>query len=277
MGSVAQLVPTPPAPPRPPASSGETRPQGSFHFFEGLVVSDPGSLAGQRSATFSLSLLVHVVLLAAVIIVPLLAHDVLPAPQGALQAFFVQPQEVAAPPPPPPPPAAGPKVMPKAPVKVQAVDPARFVAPIEVPNQIQPETNIDFGIEGGVPGGVEGGVPGGVVGGVVGGIPDAAPPPAKVVRVGGMVHPPKLLVKVPPEYPPLAASARVQSLIILEARVGLDGRVKDVKVLRGHPLFDESALAAVRQWRYQPLLLNGEPTEFILTVTVMFNLQGGVQ
>ena len=53
--------------------------------------------------------------------------------------------------------------------------------------------------------------------------------------------------------------------------------MKDVKVLRGHPLFDESALAAVRQWRYQPLLLNGEPTEFILTVTVMFNLQGGVQ
>jgi protein TonB len=49
--------------------------------------------------------------------------------------------------------------------------------------------------------------------------------------------------------------------------------VKTVKVLRGHPLFDESAMEAVKQWRYQPLLLNGEPTGFILTVTVNFNLQ----
>ena len=49
--------------------------------------------------------------------------------------------------------------------------------------------------------------------------------------------------------------------------------MKNVKVLRGHPLFDESAMQAVKQWRYQPLLLNGEPTGFILTVTVNFNLR----
>jgi protein TonB len=60
--------------------------------------------------------------------------------------------------------------------------------------------------------------------------------------------------------------------VIVEAQVGTNGQVKTVTILRGIPLLDDSALAAVRQWRYQPLLLNGEPTEFILTVTVTFNL-----
>ena len=54
--------------------------------------------------------------------------------------------------------------------------------------------------------------------------------------------------------------------------MGTDGRVQEVKVLRGHPLFDEAALAAVRQWRYQPLLLNGIPMPFVATVTVQFNI-----
>ena len=59
----------------------------------------------------------------------------------------------------------------------------------------------------------------------------------------------------------------------MEAQVDTHGVVKSVNLLRGHPLFDEAALAAVRQWRYRPLLLNGEPTEFIVTVTINFSLQ----
>ena len=57
-------------------------------------------------------------------------------------------------------------------------------------------------------------------------------------------------------------------MLILEAEVDVRGYVKAVKVLRGHPLFDEAATDAVKQWRYQPLLLNGEPTGFVLTVTM---------
>ena len=126
----------------------------------------------------------------------------------------------------------------------------------------------------GVAGGVEGGVPGGVVGGVVGGLPsDAPPPPAKVVRIGGQIAQPKLIRQVKPVYPDLAVQSRVSALVILEAEVDTRGYVKTVKVLRGHPLFDDAAMEAVKQWRYQPLLLNGEPTGFILTVTVNFNLQ----
>ena len=71
----------------------------------------------------------------------------------------------------------------------------------------------------------------------------------------------------------LAKASRVSALLILEAEVDVRGYVKAVKVLRGHPLFDDAAQEALKQWRYQPLLLNGEPTGFILTVTMNFNLQ----
>jgi protein TonB len=153
--------------------------------------------------------------------------------------------------------------------------PSAFIAPIEVPDQIKPEAaTLDLGgVEGGVPGGVEGGVPGGVVGGVVGGLPAAPPPPPKVVRIGGKVVAPKLVHRVEPKYPELAVQARAQAIMILEAHVGTDGHVKDVTILRGQPLFDEAALSAVKQWRYQPLLLNGVPTEFVLTVTLVFKIE----
>jgi protein TonB len=157
-------------------------------------------------------------------------------------------------------------------------EPPRFVAPIEVPTEVLPELGLDLGVEGGVPGGVEGGVPGGVVGGIVGGLPDVPPPPpVRVVRVGGQLLPPKQLRRTDPVYPDLAVQARVQGLVVIEAHVGVDGAVKDVRVLRSIPLLDDAALAAVRQWRYQPLLLNGERMEFLLTVTVKFNLRAAAE
>ena len=75
-----------------------------------------------------------------------------------------------------------------------------------------------------------------------------------------------------PEYPMLAQQARVQGFVILEARVGVDGAVQSARVIRSIPLLDEAALAAVQQWRYQPLLLNGMPMPFVLTVTVVFKI-----
>lgn len=112
------------------------------------------------------------------------------------------------------------------------------------------------------------------MGGIVGGLPSDAPAPAAPapVRVGGMIQAPKLVNRVNPQYPEIARSARTTATLILEATVGPDGRVNDVKVLRGQPLFDGAALEAVRQWRYQPLLLNGIPVPFIVTITLNFNL-----
>jgi len=245
--------------------------------FHNLVLSEPRSLWRGRSTTLMVSLALHSALLFAIIIVPLVFYDFLPAPGEVTRAFFVAPPDVAPPPPPPPPPPpAGVRAVTRTPVAPRLVEPDAFVAPIEVPDVIAPEMTIDIGgAEGGVPGGVEGGVPGGVVGGIVGGLPsDAPPPPARVVRIGGQLIAPKLIHQVAPDYPELARQARLQAVIILEAWIGTDGRVKGVKVLRGAPLFDDPAMAAVKQWRYKPLLLNGQPTEFILTVTISFKLDG---
>ncbi len=242
-------------------------------LFQSLVLSEPEKVAGRKSTTLIISVLLHLALAVAVAILPLLFYNSMPG-QEALKAFFVAPLEVSAPPPPPPPPPAGAKAVVKPAPKVNMAQPQGFVAPIDVPNEIKPEEGLDLGVEGGVPGGVEGGVPGGVVGGVVGGLPnEAPPPPARVVRIGGQLAQPKLLRKIEPKYPDLAVASRVSALVILEAEVDTRGYVKSVTVLRGHPLFDESAKEAVKQWRYQPLLLNGEPTGFILTVTMNFNLQ----
>jgi protein TonB len=158
--------------------------------------------------------------------------------------------------------------------RVELSGPQAFVAPIEVPAEITPEEGLDLGVEGGMEGGVEGGVPGGVVGAVIGGLPTVVPPPPqRVVRIGGRLAPPRIIQRVEPVYPQLAVQARLSGMVILEALVDERGRVRSVKLLRGHPLLDEAAMEAVRHWRYQPLLLNGEPTAFILTVTVAFNLR----
>jgi protein TonB len=174
------------------------------------------------------------------------------------------------PPPPPPPPSAAPP--PKTPQPVANPN----AAPIEAPKQIVPETP-SVGVSEGVPGGVEGGVPGGVMGGVVGGLPEAPPPPPPPpqapVRVGGAIKQPTKLKNVPPVYPPIAQSARVQGVVIIEATIGADGKVKDAKVLRSIPLLDQAALDAVKQWVFTPTLLNNVPVPVIMTVTVNFTLQ----
>jgi periplasmic protein TonB len=150
-------------------------------------------------------------------------------------------------------------------------------APTEAPKEIVPEVPAATGVSEGVPGGVEGGIPGGTLGGVVGGLPSAPPPPppppTAPVRVGGNIKAPNKVRHVNPVYPPIAQSARVQGIVIVEATIGPDGRVKDAKVLRSIPLLDQAALDAVKQWQFTPTLLNGVPVPVIMTVTVNFTLQ----
>jgi protein TonB len=105
--------------------------------------------------------------------------------------------------------------------------------------------------------------------------PPAAPEPAapaEAVRVGGSIKEPRKLKNVAPIYPQTARQARVQGVVILECRIGTEGKVTDVKVLRGIPLLDGSATEAVRRWEYEPTLLNGVPVPVIMTVTVNFRL-----
>ena len=90
------------------------------------------------------------------------------------------------------------------------------------------------------------------------------------VRVGGMVEAPLKLRHVAPVYPALAQRAGVAGVVILECVIDKAGRIAGARVLRGHPLLDEAALDAVRQWTYRPTLLNGTPVEVVMTVTVRF-------
>jgi protein TonB len=248
---------------------------------------EPG---GARLVTVSLSVLAHALAAATVVIVPLLyATDPLPRPPDML-AFVVQ----TAPPPPPPPPAA-PRAEPRQkpprpkPAVRRAATPALRKsattppAPVEAPSGVAPETGLEnagadelFEGIGGTPGGIDGGVAGGLAGGIVGGLGDhiLPPPPAppRPIRVGGQITPPRLVRRVNPAYPPVAERAKIEGTVILEATVGPRGRVRDVRVLRSHPLLATSAVEAVRQWEYEPLILNGKPQPFILTVTVSYHL-----
>jgi len=79
---------------------------------------------------------------------------------------------------------------------------------------------------------------------------------------------------VAPIYPDIAKQARVQGVVVLEATIDASGHVDNLRVLRGVPLLNEAAIAAVKQWVYSPTLLNGTPVPLIMTVTVNFTLGG---
>jgi len=241
-------------------------------LFEDLIDSDKVKHRTRQSTTVPVSLVIHLVAAALIVLVPLMSAGQLPEPTGGVKAFFAEPLSAPAPPPPPPPPAARATLAPKVAPKVVSQQ-NQFVAPVDVPEEIRPEEGLDLGVEGGVSGGVEGGVPGGVVGGVVGGLPDAPPPPVQqAVRVGGQIKEPKKLKNIAPVYPPIATQARVQGVVILECTISPQGKVTEVKVLRGIPLLDQAAIDAVKQWVYTPTLLNGVPVPVIMTVTVNFKL-----
>ena len=75
-----------------------------------------------------------------------------------------------------------------------------------------------------------------------------------------------------PEYPPIAQSAKVTGVVIMEVVIGDDGKVLGARVVRSIPLLDQAALDAVRQWEFTPVLLNGVPARIIMSVTVNFTL-----
>lgn len=96
----------------------------------------------------------------------------------------------------------------------------------------------------------------------------------ETVRIEGEIMPPKLLKHVYPEYPREAIEARTQGIVILEATTDIDGTVKDLKVIKTvSPLLDQAAIDAVRQWVYEPLIINGKAKRAILKVQIKFELR----
>lgn len=202
--------------------------------------------------------------------------------------------ELIAPPlPPPPPPAAtrAPSHSSAAKVVPKLFVPPRVVAPVPIPQQAAiaanapalPDLSADGGVVGGIPGGVPGGVLGGSLGGSIGAPPAPkvqapAPAPAPVaqapsqIRVGGDVQAARLLHEVQPVYPPIARQARIAGTVALSATIAPDGKVQDLRVVRGNPLLVDAAVNAVKQWTYRPTYLNGQPVQVLTEVDVRFTL-----
>jgi protein TonB len=243
--------------------------------FVGYLCYSAAKSGDWKRATLPVAYILEIIIIGITVIIPLIYTDALPKAQ--LMTFLVAPPP---PPPPPPPPAKAPPVVVH---KVSMQD--LMKAPTVIPKTIakikdQPvvqSAGVVGGVTGGVPGGQMGGVLGGIIGGVTGGPPPPPPPKPTTpqrIRVGGQVEAAKLIYKPTPEYPPLAKMARIQGTVRLEAIISKDGTIQDLKVLNGHPLLVKSALDAVKQWRYQPTLLNGEPVEVVTEIDVNFTLAG---
>ncbi|MBL8232104.1 MAG: energy transducer TonB [Bryobacterales bacterium] len=255
-------------------------------MFEQSLVDGRG--ATSKPWTVFVSFLSQLGLVGVLILIPLIYTDTLP--KATLTSFLVAPPP---PPPPPPPPAAA------QPVKIVKVAPRQFdagrlMAPKQIPKEVAmikeeelpPAMAANVGVVGGVPGGVPGGTPGGVIGGIIGAVPSAAPPPPppppvkkeekpptpQRIRVGGNVQSAKLVRQPKPVYPPLAKQARIQGTVKFQAIIGKDGTIQNLQLISGHPLLVPSATEAVKQWVYQPTLLNGEPVEVVTQIDVNFTL-----
>jgi protein TonB len=243
-------------------------------MFEDSLIESGNKLKTKRLSTTILSFFGQFALIGVLILIPLIYTDALPKTQ--LMTFLVAPPP---PPPPPPPPAAAPVKV----VKIQSeVINGQLRTPTKIPDKVQmikeEENPPDMGA--GVPGGVPGGIPGGAAGGVIGGIVNQTAAIPKVatpqrVRVSTGVATGLLIKKVTPNYPPLAKQARIQGQVILQAEISKDGTIQNLQLISGHPMLAPAAIEAVKQWRYKPYLLNGEPVAVETQVQVNFSLSGG--
>src|ERR1035437_10322356 len=244
-------------------------------FEDSLIESGNRFRAKRRLSTTILSFIGQFALIGMLILIPLIYTDALPKTQ--LMTFLV------APPPPPPPPRPAAAVVKVVKMQSEVIN-GQLRTPTKIPQKIQmikeEEAPPDLG-SGGVPGGVPGGIPGGSAGGVIGGIisstPVAVPKIAtpQRIRVSSGVSTGLLIKKVTPNYPALAKQARIQGHVLLQAEISKDGTIQNLQLISGHPMLAPAAIEAVRQWRYKPYLLNGEPVAVETQVVVNFSLSGG--
>ncbi|MBZ5726769.1 MAG: energy transducer TonB [Acidobacteriia bacterium] len=227
-------------------------------------------------------------LLACAVLAPMVFPQVMPP----LQAFRTALLPPVPPAPAPPDPGLRPRTR-------TAAQPARqivanqLIYPVRYPAKpvvfVDPPAEIAFtAVTGGMPGSERNGVPGAFLDSIL--RPDAravptpvrppevraapvAPAPAVPQRVrGGVVDPGAPVYHPDPPYPPLARTARVSGVVELEGVIGIDGHLRELRVMSGHPLLVGAALGAVRQWVYKPTRLNGVPVEVVTRITVTFHL-----
>jgi protein TonB len=243
-------------------------------FADSLLDSGQQERTRRRFAAV-LSFTFQCLLIGVLLVVPLMFTEELPRQQ--LLTFLEAP-------PPPPPPAAEAVAKVVRQIRSDLLTGGQLRTPSRIPEKVQMIREEEAPPPlpmGGVVGGVPGGIPGGQLGGVIGGIVSqtsslvprlAMPAPPKRIRISQGVTKGSLIQKIEPKYPPLALAARIRGQVLLKAIIGKDGEIKELELVSGHVFLAPAAIAAVRQWRYRPFLLNGEPIEVETTVIVTFQI-----
>jgi len=228
----------------------------------------------RRSLATTLSFAFQCVVTGILLILPLMFTEALPNQQ--LLTLLV-----AAPPPPPPPPPPAAQAVKIA--QTDVLDTGQLRTPTRIPKKIEMvrEEEAPPAIAAGVVGGIPGGIPGGQIGGVIGGIISSSSKnsmviprtePVKRIRVSQGVTQGMVITKIEPIYLKLAVMARVTGVVLVKAIISRDGTITELQVISGHPILVPAAIEAVKQWRYRPYLLNGEPVEVETSITVTFQI-----
>jgi len=241
-------------------------------MFEDSLVESAGILAKRNPWTTAFSFLVQMSLAGLLLLLPLIYTEVLPKQQ--LTSFLETPAQ---------PPSPAPRSLPEISAAKHTRDANSDVLqpPTEIPRRIVDVNDGGQPSAGGteapdlVPG-VPDGVPDSLIDTIIRDVPAAVPKiTAQKVRVSSGVAQGLLVREVAPQYPTLARQARIQGTVVLQAVIGKDGTVQNLRVLNGHPMLVRAAMDAVRQWRYKPYYLNGEPVEVDTQINVNFTLSGG--
>jgi protein TonB len=237
-------------------------------MFEDSLMESGGRIKTNQKWTGLVSTLVQLGLVGFLVLLPLIFTEALP--KGQLTTWLVAP-----PPPPPPPPPAAPQVQHVQ--RVSEIVDGALRTPSKIPKKVQMIKEEEVQPNTGVTGGVVGGVPGGSAGGVIGGIIGSAAPPPKVatpqkLRVSSGVADGLKIHDVQPAYPQMARIAHIQGDVTLQATISKSGVIENLHAVSGHPILIQAAMDAVRQWKYKPYILNGEPVEVETTVTVKFHM-----
>ncbi len=240
-------------------------------MFEDSLVESSGRLRQHSPWTTAASFTIQSALGGLVVLLSLLYTDALPIHS------LISTVEA-----PPPPAQAAPEVhavkLARAPSEFER---GVLVVPQQIPKAVatirddQPPSDATPGVMGSVPFGVSGEPLNNVISQL---LPKVSPPMPKIqaekVRVSSGVAQGLLIHQVKPQYPQLALQARIQGTVILQATIGKDGTVQELRVVSGHPLLTAAAIDAVKQWRYRPYYLNNEPVAVDTQINVNFMLSG---
>jgi protein TonB len=245
-------------------------------MFEDSLVESAAVLRTHNRWPALVSITAQLCAAALILTIPLLHPEVLPMPH--ILAATLAPPRAPVPPPQPihlePRAASAATSAPAAPIAVQTTSifrdlihptgPAVDAPSLPVMNLGNTDSSLTLGINSAAPTG-----PHVAVG------PPAARASSTPIPVSRGVSAGNLIAPIRPEYPSIAKAAHVEGAVVIDAIISRSGSIESAHVLSGPPMLHPAALAAVRQARYRPFLLNGQPTEVQTTITINFRIGGG--